>query len=947
MMSSENNSTEDVEDVDDDALQELIFEAENLMHDLEDTNDNGDDDNNDEASSQPIGFEGFCIDSDDEEEPTLNGNDYNKYNTNTKAVDDHPLSEAFLSAPAAATDPLSGSGNSMPSLFTNGAPAPAAQGAVSMDVFKQQTTRFASNLASMAQRAASHVSAATAPVQVTGGPPMNMNMNMNPAPGAHPSFVPRQSYSQPTPATTAPPLSQSQLQSQSQSQPTPVTGGELDKEQKSQLIRDHVGELLPGERVIMFLTNLLHVSDTSGVSYVASQSSNSYKWCCVMSYYRLILFSTLPQEQLQVPVPSEWDATCWPKTASASTKVLEIPLASMDRVEKTVYQAAGSSYMGLVIYGKDCGRIMRFTTPSYVDTGRAYDSLNTYAFPGRRNLGYLFAFESKRQAVMASVQVDEKTGQQNITISPTPKRFDAMMEFPRLLSRTGITQSPWILWGSINSTYQLSPTYPSVLVGPATLDETKPESQHVIRQCAAFRSEQRFPSLTWCGVGGASIWRSSQPKVGLQGNRSPADELYLRHVAESARGANAMAEPGPIYPRSVLQQLTGDYSKDWVPEPGCGVKILDLRPRSAAMANRTGGTYHYLLYYEGRKECDTRTDRQNVSILYSILTDSTFLLFIIVIIFFIIIIIVFKGYGYENTSNYSGTTLQFCNIGNIHAVRDSYQKVCTLCNSDSTTDVSWNSLAEDTKWLSHIRLILAASWETAYWVHVWRLPVLVHCSHGWDRTSQVVALAQLLLDPFYRTRHGFSVLVEKDFMSFGHPFHTRCAHGEGRSDNKSGSAQTSSTDEGQISPIFLQFIDCVYQIVQLYPECFEFNTKYLLELSFQVYSCRFGSMLCDTERERELLAGIRQRTYAVWDYLDAIPELKTEHFVESQGVLLMPLPTLLRNVRLWTERHSVFGPKATLRQPASTTTTTTTTTPMANKDENASGLAINGDETAN
>jgi Myotubularin-like phosphatase domain len=610
---------------DDDNIDSLIQEAENLMHNLDTETDkvatgsgnlgNGD------VVIPDVGMTtgAFSIDDDDDDDglvvrdplssppppgttgaPDIGAS--SKTPAMTTEMDDHPLSEVQLSSGGPTVPNAAAGGNMMQSIFSNGASAAmssmqtqmnqfqhnmgsatATSGTpVSMDVLTKKTSMFASNLASMAQRGIAQVAAATAPVtpvNVVGGP-MTSQQSYNGGMTAAANMTGTAAMYPSAANATGIPTNR------------PAGGGnssnELDKEQKAMLLKEHVGDLLDGERIIMFLSNLLHVSDTSGASFVASQSQDGTMWCCVMTYYRLLLFSTSKRSGKVEPPPG-WDPDCWPDPPSSCTKLLEMPLASMDRVEKLVYQAAGSSYMGLVVHGKDCGRIIRFTTPSYADTGRAFDSLNTYAFPGRRNLGYLFAFESKRQQVMASVKVDESTGQQTITIPPTPKRFDPMVEYPRLMQATSITQSPWALWASVNSTYLLSPSYPSLLVGPASLDETKPESLNVIRQCAAFRSEQRLPSLSWCGVGGSSIWRSSQPKVGLQGNRSSADELYIRHISESARGANAMAEPPPVYPRSILQQLTGDSGRDWVPEPGCGLKILDLRPRSSAMANRTGG----------------------------------------------------------------------------------------------------------------------------------------------------------------------------------------------------------------------------------------------------------------------------------------------------------------------------------------------------------------------
>lgn len=68
------------------------------------------------------------------------------------------------------------------------------------------------------------------------------------------------------------------------------------------------------------------------------------------------------------------------------------------------------------------------------------------------------------------------------------------------------------------------------------------------------------------------------------------------------------------------------------------------------------------------------------------------------------------------------------------------------------------------------QLILAGALRIADKVESGKTSVVVHCSDGWDRTAQLTSLSLLMLDGYYRTIRGFEVLVEKEWLSFGHRF---------------------------------------------------------------------------------------------------------------------------------------------------------------------------------
>eukprot|EP00744_Colponema_vietnamica_P006705 GILI01009722.1.p1 GENE.GILI01009722.1~~GILI01009722.1.p1 ORF type:complete len:1153 (+),score=228.33 GILI01009722.1:282-3740(+) len=136
---------------------------------------------------------------------------------------------------------------------------------------------------------------------------------------------------------------------------------------------------------------------------------------------------------------------------------------------------------------------------------------------------------------------------------------------------------------------------------------------------------------------------------------------------------------------------------------------------------------------------------------------------------------------------------------------------------------------------------------------------IVHCTDGWDRTSQVCALSQIMLDPYFRTIEGFCVLIEKDFISFGHQFRLRSDY----------YTRSSGDVDSQTSPIFLQFIDCIHQLLVLYPRSFEFSESFLLFILDVFHSGATGSFVANNMLEI-VKYKLREETLSLWQLVSLI-----------------------------------------------------------------------------
>uniref|UniRef100_A0A287DC02 phosphatidylinositol-3,5-bisphosphate 3-phosphatase n=1 Tax=Ictidomys tridecemlineatus TaxID=43179 RepID=A0A287DC02_ICTTR len=213
-----------------------------------------------------------------------------------------------------------------------------------------------------------------------------------------------------------------------------------------------------------------------------------------------------------------------------------------------------------------------------------------------------------------------------------------------------------------------------------------------------------------------------------------------------------------------------------------------------------------------------------------------------------------KGGGCKCPDYYPNCEVVFMGMANIHSIRRSFQSLRLLC-TQTPDPGNWLSALESTKWLRHLSVLLKSR------------PVLVHCSDGWNRTPQIVALAKLLLDPYYGTIEGFQVLVEMEWLDFGHKFADRCSHGENSNDLK------------ECCSVFSQWLDCV-KLVQ------------------HTYSCLFGTFLCNNAKERGE-KHTQERTCSVWSLLRAGNKAFKNLLYSSQSEAVLYPVCHVRNLMLW------------------------------------------------
>ncbi|OBS66834.1 hypothetical protein A6R68_04623 [Neotoma lepida] len=180
------------------------------------------------------------------------------------------------------------------------------------------------------------------------------------------------------------------------------------------------------------------------------------------------------------------------------------------------------------------------------------------------------------------------------------------------------------------------------------------------------------------------------------------------------------------------------------------------------------------------------------------------------------------------------------NFLSLQEIQNAYCKFKQLFLIDNSTefwdtDIKWFSLLESSSWLDIIRRCLKKAIEITECLEAQNM------NNASDLCCLLSSLVQVMMDPHCRTRTGFQSLIQKEWVMGCHAFLDRCNH-------------LRQSDKEEV-PVFLLFLDCVWQLVHQHPPAFEFTETFLTVLSDSLYIPIFSTFFFNSPHQKDTNMG--------------------------------------------------------------------------------------------
>ncbi|KAL3276331.1 hypothetical protein HHI36_011714 [Cryptolaemus montrouzieri] len=243
-------------------------------------------------------------------------------------------------------------------------------------------------------------------------------------------------------------------------------------------------------------------------------------------------------------------------------------------------------------------------------------------------------------------------------------------------------------------------------------------------------------------------------------------------------------------------------------------------------------------------------------------------------------------------------------------INASYIKLRDLCVPENTRqfkqqDFKFYGLLDNSKWLNYISICLGKAVEAADQLSKQNSTIVLQEGNGTDMNCLISSIIQIILDPHFRTKYGLQSLIQKEWVAMGHQFAYRLGH--------------ILDKDVEFCPLFLLFLDCVWQLLQQFPTAFKFSETYLTTLWDSVGISIFDTFLFNCEHDRVVAETGQDKLVlrSVWDWNKQFSERDIAFFcnplfLDSFTEKLIP-QTGTSALTLWTQCYFRWIPDLEIR----------------------------------